>query len=39
LLFSGFVLSQQNLGLVDITLLPALGSAAKQNDELFTVFG
>jgi hypothetical protein len=39
LLFSGFVFSQQDLGLVDVALLPTLGSTAKQNDERVAVFG
>jgi hypothetical protein len=39
LLFTGFVLSQQNFCLVDVALLPTLGSTAKQNDERVAVFG
>jgi hypothetical protein len=39
LLFTSFVLSQQNLGLVDVALLSTLGSTAKQNDEHVTFFG
>jgi hypothetical protein len=37
-LFARLVLSQQGLGLIDIALLAALRSAAKQHDQRIAVF-